>query len=160
MSTTQTTAEHEKQIHEAEELLFTGAQKQGVAKSLFLGRFVADWVMPYPQIADEQRGTLEESLAKLREFLDEKHDPVAIDRNADIPREVIDGLGKLGVLGMTAPPEFGGRGFGQQQYCKVMEVIGGHCSSTAVFVNAHHSIGIRALLLFGTKAQQEKWLPD
>src|SRR5439155_4122545 len=40
------------------------------------------------------------------------------------------------------------------------EVIGGHDSSTAVFVNAHHSIGIRALLLFGTRAQQERWLPD
>jgi alkylation response protein AidB-like acyl-CoA dehydrogenase len=40
-----------------------------------------------------------------------------------------------------------------------MEVIGGHCSSTAVFVNAHHSIGIRALLLFGTPEQKERWLP-
>jgi len=39
-----------------------------------------------------------------------------------------------------------------------MEVIGGHCSSTAIFVNAHHSIGIRALLLFGTPEQKAKWL--
>jgi alkylation response protein AidB-like acyl-CoA dehydrogenase len=60
---------------------------------------------------------------------------------------------------MTAPAAFGGRGFTQSQYCKVMEVIGGHCSSTAVFVNAHHSIGIRALLLFGTPEQQRMWLP-
>ncbi len=37
-------------------------------------------------------------------------------------------------------------------------MIGGHCSSTAVFVNAHHSIGIRALVLFGTTEQKEKWL--
>ena len=40
-----------------------------------------------------------------------------------------------------------------------MEVIGGHCSSTAVFVNAHHSIGIRALVLFGTPEQKARWLP-
>ena len=40
-----------------------------------------------------------------------------------------------------------------------MEVIGGHCASTAVFVNAHHSIGIRALLLFGTPEQKARWLP-
>jgi acyl-CoA dehydrogenase family member 9 len=64
------------------------------------------------------------------------------------------------VLGMTAPKEYGGMGFSQQQYCRIMEVIGGRCSATAVFVNAHHSIGIRALLLFGTKEQQKKWLPD
>ena len=61
---------------------------------------------------------------------------------------------------MTAPTEYGGRGFSQQGYCKIMEVIGGHCASTAVFVNAHHSIGIRALLLFGTEEQKKRWLPD
>src|SRR6202041_2514497 len=44
-------------------------------------------------------------------------------------------------------------------FCRVMEVIGGHCSSTAVFVNAHQSIGIRALLLFGTAEQKRRWLP-
>ena len=60
---------------------------------------------------------------------------------------------------MTAPKEVGGRGFSQLAYCKIMEVIGGHCSSTAVFVNAHHSIGIRALLLFGTEEQKRRWLP-
>jgi alkylation response protein AidB-like acyl-CoA dehydrogenase len=38
-------------------------------------------------------------------------------------------------------------------------VIGGHCASTAVFVNAHHSIGIRALVLFGTAEQKARWLP-
>jgi alkylation response protein AidB-like acyl-CoA dehydrogenase len=40
-----------------------------------------------------------------------------------------------------------------------MEILGGHDASVAVFVNAHHSIGARALLLFGTKEQQAKWLP-
>ena len=86
--------------------------------------------------------------------------PERIDREADIPREVIDGLAELGVLGMTAPTEFGGRGFSQMGYCRVLEVIGARCSSTAIFVNAHHSIGMRALLLFGTDEQKRKWLPD
>ena len=43
--------------------------------------------------------------------------------------------------------------------CKVLEEIGRRCASTSVFVNAHHSIGIRALLLFGTHEQKQKWLP-
>ena len=42
----------------------------------------------------------------------------------------------------------------------MIEVIGGYDSSVAVFVNAHHSIGIRALILFGTAEQKAKWLPD
>ena len=40
-----------------------------------------------------------------------------------------------------------------------MEVIGGHDAGVAVFVNAHHSIGIRGLLLFGTEEQKRRWLP-
>src|SRR5439155_9059586 len=55
--------------------------------------------------------------------------------------------------------EFGGFGFNQQMSLKTMEVLGGHDASVAVFVNAHHSIGVRALVLFGTKEQQARWLP-
>ena len=42
---------------------------------------------------------------------------------------------------------------------KILEEIGARCASTSVFTNAHHSIGIRALLLFGTREQKQKWLP-
>src|SRR6185295_10870779 len=43
---------------------------------------------------------------------------------------------------------------------RVMEIIGGQCAATAVFVNAHHSIGIRALILFGTDEQKKRFVPD
>ena len=151
--------ERQKEIQQAEELLFAGPQALGFAKGLFQGHFVADWVLPYPRIPAAQQTQLDKSLAELREFLDDKLDPVAIDRQAEIPREVIDGLGRVGVLGMTAPADYGGRGFTQMANCKVLEEIGRRCASTSVFVNAHHSIGIRALLLFGTHEQKQKWLP-
>ncbi len=128
-------AERQKEIQQAEELLFAGPQALGFAKGLFQGHFVSDWVMPYPRIPAAQQAELDDTLTELRKFLDEHLDPAEIDRKADIPRSVIDGLGRVGVLGMTA------------------------CSSTSVFVNAHHSIGIRALLLFGTHEQNQKWLP-
>src|SRR5207237_7617521 len=47
----------------------------------------------------------------------------------------------------------------EMAYCKVLEEIGARCASTSVFTNAHHSIGIRAVLLFGTREQKQKWLP-
>src|SRR5436305_9009127 len=144
----------DKQQKEAEELLFAGPQTLGFAKGLFFGHFNAPLLFPYPQIDAKERSTIDEAVASVKRFADEHIDAAAIDRDADIPRSVIDGLGRLGVLGMTAPKEYGGRAFSQLGYCKIMEVIGGHCSSTAVFVNAHHSIGIRALLLFGTPEQQ------
>ena len=156
---TETEAQRQKEIQQAEELLFTGPQALGFVKGLFQGHFVSDWVMPYPRIPAAQQTELNRTLKDLREFLDAKLDAVAIDRNADIPREVIDGLGRVGVLGMTAPAEYGGSGFTQMANCRILEEIGRRCASTSVFVNAHHSIGIRALLLFGTREQKQKWLP-
>src|SRR6267142_2136105 len=156
---TETEAQRQKEIQQAEELLFTGPQALGFVKGLFQGHFVSDWVMPYPRIPTAQQTELNRTLKELREFVDAKLDAVAIDRNADIPREVIDGLGRVGVLGMTAPAEYGGSGFTQMANCRILEEIGRRCASTSVFVNAHHSIGIRALLLFGTHAQKQTWLP-
>ncbi|MCI0378454.1 MAG: acyl-CoA dehydrogenase family protein [Gemmataceae bacterium] len=155
-----TPAQIEQQKKQAEELFFSGDEKLGFAKSLFFGHFQGRQLFPYPEIKPEERPGLDKALAELRRFADENIDAAAIDRNADIPRHVIDGLGALGILGMTAPREFGGPGFSQSANCKIMELVGGHCSSTAVFVNAHHSIGIRALLLFGTDEQKRRWLPD
>jgi alkylation response protein AidB-like acyl-CoA dehydrogenase len=152
-------AQRQQEIQQAEELLFAGPQALGFAKGLFQGHFVADWVMPYPRIPSTQEVELDETLKDLRQFLDEHLDPAEVDRKADIPRGVIDGLGRVGVLGLTAPREYGGRGFSQMANCKILEEIGRRCASTSVFVNAHHSIGIRALLLFGTHEQKERWLP-
>src|SRR2546421_12371367 len=115
--------------------------------------------MPYPRIPADQQDELDETLKELRQFLDEHLDAAEIDRKADLPRSVIDGLGRVGVLGMTAPKEYGGHGFSQMANCEILEEIGRRCASTSVFVNAHHSIGIRALLLFGTDEQKRKWLP-
>jgi len=151
--------QRQKEIQQAEELLFAGPQALGFAKGLFQGHFVSDWVMPYPRIAEAERGQLDQTLAELRKFLNEDLDPAEIDRKADIPRNVIDGLGRIGVLGMTAPAEYGGHGFSQLANTKILEELGTRCASTSVFVNAHHSIGIRALLLFGTHEQKQKWLP-
>lgn len=155
-----TAAQIQEQKQQAEELLFSEKLKLGFAKALFFGQFQAPLLFPYPELKPEDKPIVEKAVADVATFARDHIDAAAIDRNADIPREVIDGLAQLGVLGMTAPAEFGGRGFSQLGYTKILQVIGGHCSSTAVFVNAHHSIGVRALMLFGTKEQQARWLPD
>jgi alkylation response protein AidB-like acyl-CoA dehydrogenase len=155
-----TATQIQEQKKQAEELLFSEEKKLGFAKALFFGQFQGDLLFPYPELRADEKPVVEQAVAEVRQFATDHIDSAAIDRNAEIPQEVVDGLGRLGVLGMTATTEFGGRGFSQLAYTKILQVIGGHCSSTAVFVNAHHSIGIRALLLFGTKEQQERWLPD
>ena len=155
-----TNTERDKQVKQAEELLFAGPPQRSVAKELFAGRFASELVLPYPRLSGTEQHKVDNSLNELRAYCDEHLDPDAIDRHADIPRSVIDGLARLGVLGMTAPEAMGGRGFSQLAYCRILEELGGRCSATSIFVNAHHSIGMRALLLFGTESQQQRWLPD
>ncbi len=154
-----TSAQIASQRKQAEELLFSGPQMLGFAKGLFFGHFNAPLLFPYPELNAEEHRRTNEAVAQVRRFCQEHIDAAAIDRAAAIPQEVIDGLGRLGVLGMTAPLAHGGRGFSQLAYTKIMEVIGGHDAGVGVFVNAHHSIGVRALLLFGTPEQQARWLP-
>lgn len=147
----------EKQMAEAEELLGDKLAQIGFAKALYFGQYNADALPEYPDIfADEQANQL---AGELREFCDKKIDPDQIDRYARIPDDVIRGLGDLGVLGACMPPSCGGRGLSQVSYCRLIEILGSHCGSTALFVNAHHSIGPRSLVLFGTEEQQNEWLP-
>jgi alkylation response protein AidB-like acyl-CoA dehydrogenase len=155
-----TAQEREQQIKQVEEILFSGPQELGFANGLFFGHFNAPQIYPYPDIKPAERDSVTRAVAEVRRFADEHIDATAIDRNADIPPEVMAGLREIGVLGMTAPAAYGGRGMSQLGYCRVMEIVGGHCASTAVFVNAHHSIGIRALLLYGTEEQKRRYLPE
>jgi acyl-CoA dehydrogenase family member 9 len=152
--------EREQQIKQAEEILFSGPQRLGFANGLFFGHFDAEQIYPYPELNPEEREPVAKAVAEVRRFCAEKIDPAAIDRNADIPPDVVAGLGQLGVLGMCAPVEYGGRGFSQLAYCRIMEVIGGHDAAVGVFVNAHHSIGVRTIVLYGTEEQKRRYLPE
>jgi alkylation response protein AidB-like acyl-CoA dehydrogenase len=148
--------DHDKQIAEAEELLGDSLHGMGYAKGLYFGLALNAARPQYPTYhRDEATNRLVE---ETRRFCQAEIDPVAIDREAEIPQRVIDGLGRLGLLGACLPKQFGGLGMTQAAYCRLIEVLGGHCASTALFVNAHHSIGPRALVLFGTQPQQERWL--
>src|SRR5439155_679612 len=107
------------QKKQAEELLFSGPEHLGLAKSLFFGHVRADHLFPYPVPPPDRRATADEAVAKVKAFCESSIDPAEIDRTANIPQSVVDGLAGIGVLGMTAPAEYGGLGFSQQQYCKV-----------------------------------------
>ena len=131
----------------------------GFAKALFFGKVKGELLFPYPTLPPEKQVASDEMAAKVRAYADAHIDHMKIDREARIPDEVVQGLADIGLYKITIPAEFGGLGFGQQQYLRCMEILGGHDASVAVFVNAHHSIGVRALVLFGSKEQQAKWLP-
>ncbi len=147
----------EQQMAQAEEILADSLEKPSFVKGFSFGEFRADLLPPYPDFSRYEG--LAARVDQLQSFARESIDAAQIDRDAEIPDSVVQGLGKLGVLGACLPQWAGGHGLSQVEYCRLLEVLGGHCASTALFVNAHHSIGPRAIVLFGTRKQQEQYLP-
>lgn len=148
----------EEQRRLAEELLFSGEKKTSFAKKLFFGVFDSHLIFPFPQVDETELAKTESFVSKVTQFAEKNIDPVKIDRQAMIPSQVIEGLGSLGVLGITIPRIYGGLGMSQYAYCRAVEALSRRCGSTALFVNAHQSVGLKALLLFGTHEQRARWL--
>lgn len=148
----------EQQKRMAEELFFGERKKRSFGQNLYFGVFDSSKIFPYPQTAIADMQHVQGFLDQVRHFVETEIDPEKIDRHAEIPETVISGLARLGVLGMTVPQEHGGLGMSQRAYCQTTEMIAGRCGSTALFVNAHQSIGLKALLLFGTAEQKQRWL--
>lgn len=149
----------EKQKKLMEELLFEEkGKKPSFEKFLFSGLLETEHIFPYPEANQAEQKAVNDLLVQLKSFCEKEIDAGTIDRQGYIPDSVIQGLGKLGILGLTIPKEFGGLGLTQYAYCRAMELLASHCGSTALLVNAHQSIGLKALELFGTEKQKDRWL--
>ncbi|MCS7167890.1 MAG: acyl-CoA dehydrogenase family protein [Gemmatales bacterium] len=153
------TERRKEQIRQAEEVLSLEGRQLGFARSLFFGHFRSDLISPWPTLELSQQEAADELIAQFREFADATIDPFEIDRLADIPQSVMQGLARLGMFGLTVPREFGGLGLSQSAAVRVMEAVGSIDASIAVMLNAHHSIGLRVILLAGTPEQKQRWLP-
>ncbi len=152
---------HAEQMEKAKDLMDGGPLTDpGFARSLFFGRLRLDKLIPYPtQDADEAART-NEMIARLEHVLDTHVDPDLIDAQEAIPQRAISELGKIGAMGMTVPREYGGGGLSHTAYCRVLERVARTCASTAVFLGAHQSIGLKAVVLNGTEQQKRRWLPE
>lgn len=135
-------------------------RKPSFAKELFLGRFRLDLIHPHPLPADEDAQRGEEFLAKLRDFCETKIDSARIEREAQIPDEVINGLKELGALGMKIDTKYGGLGLTQVYYNKALALVGSANPAIGALLSAHQSIGVpQPLKQFGTQEQKDEFLP-
>lgn len=132
---------------------------ESVAQGIFCGKILNDFLYPYPKLEDEERQTVEFLIDSFKKFAKENINPEKIDKEKTIPKEVIKGLGEMGILGMTIPEEYGGYGFSTIQYCRVMEEMTRVCASTAILVGAHQSIGYKGIVIAGNEEQKKKYLP-
>ncbi|HVH94627.1 MAG TPA: acyl-CoA dehydrogenase family protein, partial [Nocardioidaceae bacterium] len=129
-------------------------------KELFLGNFRLDLIHPQPKLSADAVEKGERFLAELRTFLENKVDPLQIERDAKIPEDVVEGLKEMGALGMKIPSEYGGLGLSQVYYNKALAMAGVWHSSISTLLSAHQSIGLpQPLMLFGSQEQKQEWLP-
>ncbi|KAL3116801.1 hypothetical protein niasHT_001873 [Heterodera trifolii] len=129
--------------------------------NLFLGRAQLGQVFPYPlRLDDEQRETLQMVVAPSAKFLDEVNNPDKNDEHATIPREVLTQFGELGAFGALVPERWHGAGLNNTQMARLAELVGASDLGLGVTMGAHQSIGYKGILLYGTDAQKDKYLPD
>ncbi len=159
--------EHAKEHHVSEKEAMAVAeasrqkewQKPSFLRELFLGNFRLDLIHPFP-LEQEERPEFVAFFNAFKEFLRDHVDPEQIDADGEYPEEVVEGLRKLGAFGMKIPKEYGGLGFSQVEYAKVMELLGTIDGNVTALLSAHQSIGVpQPLKLFGSEAQKKKYLP-
>ncbi|WP_269527050.1 acyl-CoA dehydrogenase family protein [Coraliomargarita parva] len=132
----------------------------GLAASLFDGCPRFDGITPFPLQSREDAAEGDRFLSKLKHFLAERTDPDAIDREGEIPTEVIEGLAQLGAFGIKIPRQYGGLGLSQSNYSRAAMELGRNCGNLTALLSAHQSIGVpQPLLIFGTEAQKQRYLP-
>ena len=81
------------------------------------------------------------------------------DESQEFPVQVFKELGKLGMMGVLVPEEYGGAGLSYFEYKAIIEEISKVCGSVGLSVAAHNSLCTGHILSFGTEAQKKKWLP-
>ncbi len=81
------------------------------------------------------------------------------DESQEFPLHIFKELGKLGMMGVLVPEEYGGAGLGYFEYNVIIQEIARVCGSIGLSVAAHNSLCTGHILTFGNKEQQKKYLP-
>ncbi|MCS5553849.1 MAG: acyl-CoA dehydrogenase family protein, partial [SAR324 cluster bacterium] len=97
----------------------------------------------------------------VRQFAEKNIAPIAdeIDRNNEFPQHLWTELGKLGLLGITVPENYGGSGMSYLANLIAVEEISRASASVGLSYGAHSNLCVNQLLLNGNDKQRERFLP-
>ncbi|MGC9976937.1 MAG: acyl-CoA dehydrogenase family protein, partial [Syntrophales bacterium] len=111
-----------------------------------------------PEFTSEQK-LLQETI---RKFVEKEVEPLAseLDRDERFPSEAFKGLGEMGLMGITAPVEYGGAGAGYTEMCIVGEELAVGCCSTSATWGNHVCLCIDNIRRNANKTQMKKYLPS
>lgn len=81
------------------------------------------------------------------------------DESQEFPINVFKEMGKLGLMGVLVPEQYGGAGLGYFEYNAIIQEISKVCGSVGLSLAAHNSLCTNHILSFGNEEQKKKWLP-
>ncbi|XP_039104580.1 complex I assembly factor ACAD9, mitochondrial [Hyaena hyaena] len=139
-------------------LLRTSPPSRAFAKELFLGKLEKKEVFPFPEVSQDELHEINQFVGPVEKFFTEEVDSQRIDREGKIPDETLEKLKSLGLFGMQVPEEYGGLGLSNTMYARLGEIISLD-GSIAVTLAAHQAIGLKGIILTGSKEQKAKYLP-
>lgn len=99
----------------------------------------------------------------VREFIDKEvipHHERFEHKDYELTKACMQKLGEMGTLGISVPEQYGGLGQNFVTSLLVCDAVSGANGSLATAFGAHTGIGTLPILLYGTQAQKEKYLPD
>lgn len=97
-----------------------------------------------------------------RDFATREIAPMADEtsRTGKFPRENVQKMAAQGFMGLPAPKNWGGSGASFLTYILCVEEVSRACATTGLILSVHTSLGIFALLNYGSEKQKESYLPD
>src|SRR4051794_40135556 len=107
--------------------------------------------------SDDQKQLRDEARKYLAEHSSPKAVREVLDGKAPYDKALWKGLAEMGFLGVAIPEEFGGAGAGHLELCVIAEEIGR--ALAAVPFSSTVYLAAEALMLAGSDAQKQKWLP-
>jgi len=135
-------------------------QSRSFVRELFEGNFELGLVHPFPEPDPADLARAKPFMAKLEAFMRDKVDSDKIDREGQIPPELVEELRQMGAFGIKIAEEYGGLGLSQYSYTKAIALVTSNDGSMTALLSAAQSIGVPVpLKLFGTEAQKKKYLP-
>lgn len=81
------------------------------------------------------------------------------DESQEFPVQVFKEMGKLGLMGVLVPEQYGGSGLGYYEYSAIIQEISKVCGSVGLSLAAHNSLCTGHILSFGSEEQKKKYLP-
>ena len=131
-------------------------EKEGFLEKLYQGEFDKALFMSCQGSKISDKGI---SILNAYVALSKKYAPLELEEKGKLPEDLWEGLKETGMFALTIPESYGGSGLTLSDYLGIIESAAATDMALALIPLAHHSIGLKGILLYGSEEQKKKYLP-